>query len=150
MGTVRFRYIRNVSETTCERRTKKFLVFVLAASVIATGCSSYASQSEKNLSKASSDIAGTTYVLEQFGNDEISGPYTRSSLQEYAKSMQKTEKTLESLQPPPGDKKQHEQAVEALSQAQRLVQETGQEGVSRQEAPELARRLRGFGEELKA
>ena len=130
--------------------TKRFLVFLLAISLITAGCSSYASQSEKNLSEASSDIAGTTYVLEQFGNDEVSGPYTRSSLKEYAKSMQKTEKTFESLQPPPGDKKQHDQAAEALSQAQRLVQEAGQEGVSRQEAPELARRLRGFGEELKA
>ncbi|HZB83549.1 MAG TPA: hypothetical protein VE288_11995 [Rubrobacteraceae bacterium] len=130
--------------------TKWFLVFLLAISLITAGCSSYASQSEKNLSEASSDIAGTTYVLEQFGNDEVSGPYTRSSLQEYAKSMQKTETTLQTLQPPPGDEKQHEQAVEALAQAQRLVQKAGQEGVSRQEAPELARRLRGFGEELKA
>ena len=130
--------------------TKRFLVFLLAISLITAGCSSYASQSEKNLSEASYDIAGTTYVLEQFGNEEVSGPFVRSSLQEYAKSMQKTETTLQSLQPPPGDKKQHEQAVEALSQAQRLVQEAGQDGVSRQEALELARRLRGFGEELKA
>src|SRR5919199_6851060 len=129
---------------------KRFLVFLLAISLITAGCSSYASQSEKNLSKASSDVTGATYVLEQFGNEEVSGPFVRASLQEYAKSMQKTEKTLQSLQPPPGDKKQHEQAVEALSQAQHLVQEAGQEGVSRQEAPELARRLRGFGEELKA
>ena len=86
-------------------------------------------------------------MLEEFGNGEVSGPYTTSGLQEYARSMQKTEKTLQSLQPPSEDK-QHEQAVEALSQAQRLVQEAGQEGISRQEAPELARRLRGFGEEL--
>ena len=141
---------QNMSAGTRGPRTRKFLLFLLAISLIAAGCSSYASQSEKNLSKASSDIAGATYVLEQFGNDEVSGPYTRASLQEYAKSMQKTEKTLQSLQPPPGDEKQHEQAVGALSQAQRLVQEAGQEGVSRQEAPELARRLRGFGEELKA
>jgi hypothetical protein len=126
------------------------LLFLLFISLIAAGCGSYASQSEKNLSKASSDVAGATYVLEQFGNGEVTGPFARSSLQEYAKSMQKTEKTLQSLQPSPGDEKQHEQAVEALSQAQRLVQEVGQEGVSRQEAPELARRLRGFGEELKA
>ena len=150
MGSIRLGYTWNVSEATCKPRTKKFLLFLLSASLIATGCSSYASQSEKNLAKASSDVAGATYVLEQFGNDEVSGPFTQSSLQQYAKSMQKTEKTLQSLQPPPGDKKQHEQAVEALSQAQRLVQEVGQEGVSRQEAPELARRLRGFGEELKA
>ena len=88
-------------------------------------------------------------MLEQFGNEEISGPYTRSSLQEYAKSMQKTGKTLQSLRPPPADRKQHERAVEAMSQAQDLVQEAGQQGVSRREAPELARRLRGLGEELK-
>ena len=150
MGSIRLRHTRNVSEATCKPRTKKFLLFLLSASLIATGCSSYASQSEKNLAKASSDVAGATYVLEQFGNDEVSGPFTRSSLQQYAKSMQKTEKTLQSLQPSPGAGKQHEQAVEALSQAQRLVQEAGQEGASRQEAPELARRLRGFGEELKA
>ena len=62
-------------------RTKRFLVFLLAISLITAGCSSYASQSEKNLSEASSDIAGTTYVLEQFGNEEVSGPFVRSSLQ---------------------------------------------------------------------
>jgi len=101
-----------------------------------------------NLTKASSEVAGVTYVLEQFGNDEVSRPFTRSSLQEYAKAMQKTEKALQSLQPSPEYEKQHEQAVEALSQMRRLVQEAGQEGVSRQEAPELARRLRGFAEEL--
>ena len=89
-------------------------------------------------------------MLEEFGNGEISGPYTAAGLQEYAKSMQKTEKTLQSLQPPSEDEQRHEKAVEALSQAQRLVQEAGQEGASRQEAPELARRLRGFGEELEA
>jgi hypothetical protein len=101
-----------------------------------------------NLTKASSEVAGVTYVLEQFGNDEVSRPFTRSSLQEYAKAMQKTEKALQSLQPSPEYETQHNQAVEALSQVRRLVQEAGQEGVSRQEAPELARRLRGFAEEL--
>ena len=126
------------------------MLLLLTISLITAGCGSYTSQSEKNLSKASSDIAGATYVLEQFGNDQVSGPYTRSSLQEYAKSMQKTEKTLQSLQPPPEDKKQHEQAVEALSRAQDLAQKAGQEGVSRQQAAELAQRLRGFGEDLKA
>ncbi len=141
--------VQNTSPGTRGPRTKKSLLFLLAISLITAGCGSYASQSEKNLSKASSDVAGATYVLEQFGNGEVSGPFARSSLQEYAKSMQKTYKTLQSLQPPPEDKEQHERAVEALSQAQSLVQEKGQEGVSRQEAPELARRLRGFGEELK-
>jgi hypothetical protein len=77
-----------------------------------------------------------------------SGPFARTSLQEYTKSMQKTEKRLYTIQPPSEDEKQHEQAVEALSQAQRLLQEARQEGVSRQKAPELARRWRGFGEEL--
>ncbi len=141
--------VQNTSAETQGPGTKKFLLFLLFISLIAAGCGSYASQSEKNLSKASSDVAGATYVLEQFGNGEVTGPFARSSLQEYAKSMQKTEKALQSLQPPPEDKEQHERAVEALSQAQSLVQEKGQEGVSRQEAPELARRLRGFGEELK-
>jgi hypothetical protein len=125
------------------------LLFLLVLSLITVGCGSYASQAEKNLTKASSDIAGAAYVLEWFGNGEVSGPYNRTSLQEYAKSMQKTEKTLQSFQPPPGDKQRHEQAVEVLSQAQQLVQEAGEEGVSREEAPELAQRLRGFGEELK-
>ena len=125
-------------------------LFLLAISLITASCGGgYASQSEKNLSKASSDVAGASYVLEQFGDEEISGPYTRSSLQEYAKSMQKTEKTLQSLRPPSADKKQYEQAVEAMSEAQDLVQKEGQEGVSRREAPELARRLGGLGEELK-
>ena len=138
-----------MSVTTCEPRAKKFLLFLLVLSFVTVGCSSYASQAEKNLAKASSDIAGAAYVLEQFGNGEVSGPYNRTSLQEYAKSMQKTEKSLQNLNPPPPDEERHERAVDALSQAQNLVQEAGQEGVSREEAPGLARRLKGFGEELK-
>ena len=141
-------HIRNMRVRTCGSKAKKILLSLLVVSLVATGCGSYASQFEKNLAKASSDVAGATYVLEKYGAEEVTGPYARSSLQEYAKSMQKTEKTLQSLQPPPTDKQQHEQAVEALSQAQRLVQEAGQEGVSRQEAPELAQRLKGIGEEL--
>ena len=142
-------HIQNMRAGTCGPMAKKTLLALLSVSLLTTGCGSYASQSEKNLSKASSDVAGATYVLEQFGNGEVTGPFARSSLQEYAKSMQKTYKTLQNLQPPPEDKKQHERAAEALSQAQRLVQEKGREGVSRQEVPEDARRLRGFGEELK-
>ena len=142
-------HTQNVSTGPRDPRAKRFLHFLLFISLIATGCGSYASQSEKNLSKASSDVAGAMYVLEQFGNGEVTGPFARSSLQEYAKSMQKTEKTLQSLRPPSADKIQHEQAVEAMSEAQDLVQKEGQEGVSRREAPELARRLRGLGEELK-
>lgn len=149
MGTIWLRYTRNVSEANCEPRTKRFLLFLLVLSLITVGCGSYASQAEKNLTKASSDIAGAAYVLEQFGNGEVSGPYNRTSLQEYAKSMQKTEKSLQNLNLPPADEEQHERAVDALSRAQNLVQETGQEGVSREEAPELARRLERFGEELK-
>jgi hypothetical protein len=126
--------------TTCGSRAKKFLLFLLVLSFVTVGCGSYASQAEQNLTKASSDIAGAAYVLEQFGNGEVSGPYNRTSLQEYAKSMQKTEKSLQNLNPPPADEEQHERAVEALSQAQNLMQEAGQEGVSREEAPELARR----------
>ncbi len=126
MGTIWLRYTRNVSEANCEPSTKRFLLFLLVLSLITVGCGSYASQAE-----------------------EVTGPFVRSSLQEYAKAMQKTEKTLQSFQPPPEDKQRHEQAVEVLSQAQQLVQEAGEEGVSRQEAPELAQRLRGFGEELK-
>ena len=126
------------------------MLSLLTVSLLATGCGSYVSQAEKSLAKASSEVEGATYVLERYGAEEVTGPFTWSSLQEYAKSMQKTEKTLQSLQPPSADKQQHEQAVGALSQAQRLVQEAGQKGASRQEAPELARRLRGFGEELEA
>ena len=135
--------------TTCGPRAKKFLLFLLVLSLITVGCGSYTSQAEQNLTKASSDIASAAYVLEQFGNGEVSGPYNRTSLQEYAKSMQKTEKSLQNLNPPPPDEERHERAVDALSQAQNLVQEAGQEGVSREEAPGLARRLKGFGEELK-
>jgi len=134
---------------TYRLKTKKFLLFLLVLSLATAGCGSYASQAEKNLAKASSDIAGAAYVLEQFGNGEVSGAYNRTSLQEYAKSMQKTEKSLQNLNPPPADEEQHGRVVDALSQAQNLVQEAGQEGVSRAEARELARRLEGFGEELK-
>ena len=142
-------HIQNVSAGPRDPRAKRFLLFLLFISLIATGCGSYASQSEKNLAEASSEVAGAAYVMEQYGNGEVTGPFARSSLQEYAKSMLKTEKTFQSLQPPSEDKEQHERAVEALSRVQSLVQEAGHEGVSRQEAPEFARRLRGFGEELK-
>jgi hypothetical protein len=130
-------------------RARQFLLFLLVIFLLATSCGSYSSRFEKNLSTASSQVVGAAYVLERYGAEEVTGPFVRSSLQEYAKAVQKTEKTLQSLQPPPEDKQRHEQAVEVLSQAQQLVQEAGEEGVSRQEAPELAQRLRVFGEELK-
>jgi hypothetical protein len=133
----------------CHRRAGILLcALVLCATV--TGCGSYASQAEKYLSEASSEVAGAAYVLERFEAGEVSGPFVRSSLQQYAKAMQSTSQSLRSLEPPPGAHKEHERAVEALSRAQALAHEAGRGRVEQDEAKELARRLSNLEEELKA
>ena len=115
----------------------------------AAGCGSYASQAEKYTTEASSEVAGTAFVLERFQAGEVSGPFVRSSLQQYAKAMQSTAQSIGSLKPPPEARTQQERAVEALDRSQRLAREVGEKGIPRQEASQLARRLRVFGEELK-
>jgi hypothetical protein len=137
--------------SSIERRARRCAGTLLLCALVlcAAGCGSYSSQAEKSMTEASSEVAGTAYVLERFGAGEVSGPFVRSSLQQYAKAMQSTAQSLRSLKPPPEARTQQERAVEALDRSRRLVQEAGQKGVPRQEASQLAKRLRVFGEELK-
>ncbi len=132
------------------RRPAGAQLFALVLCAALAGCGSYASQAEKYLTEARSEVAGTAYVLERFEAGEISGPFVRSSLQQYAKAMQSTNQSLQSLKPPPDARKEHVRAVGALSRAQALAQEAGREGVEPGEAAGEARRLRGLEEELKA
>ena len=125
-------------------------VLLCALVLCAAGCGSYASQAEKYATEASSEVAGTAYVLERLQAGEVSGPFVRSSLQQYAKAMQSTGQSLQGLEPPPGAREEHERAVEALSRAQDLAQEAGRKGVEPAQAEDLARRLRDLEGELKA
>jgi hypothetical protein len=133
-----------------KRRTAGILLWAFILCAALTGCGSYASQAEKYLREASSEVAGTAYVLERFGAGEVSGPFVRASLQQYAKAMQSTGHSLQRLEPPPGAREEHERAVEALSRAQDLAQEAGRKGVEPAQAEDLARRLRDLERELKA
>jgi hypothetical protein len=133
-----------------KRRTAGTLLCACILCAALAGCGSYASQAEKYLKEASSEVAGTTYVLERFGAGEVSEPFVRSSLQQYAKAMQSTGQSLQRLDPPPGAREEHERAVEALSRAQDLTQEAGREGVEPAEAEDLARHLRDLQGELTA
>jgi hypothetical protein len=134
-----------------EKRARRIAGTLLLCALIlcAAGCGSYASQAEKYTTEASSEVAGTAFVLERFQAGEVSGPFVRSSLQQYAKAMQSTAQSLGNLKPPPEARTQQERAVEALDRSQRLAREVGEKGIPRQEASQLARRLRVFGEELK-
>jgi hypothetical protein len=125
----------------------RFLMLVVL-SLLLVGCGSYASQAEKYSTEAKSDVAGSAYVLERFGAGEVSAAFVKASLQQYATAMKSTAQSLRSLKPPPDARTRQERSVEALDRAQRLVQKAGQKGVTRGEAPQLARRLREFGEGL--
>jgi hypothetical protein len=126
------------------------LLSVLVLCTALAGCGSYAAKAGKYLAEASSEVAGAAYVLERFGTGEVSGPFVRSSLEQYAKAMQSTSQSLHSLKPPSGARKEHERAVEALSRAQALTHEVGREGVEPDEATKVARQLRDLEEELRA
>jgi hypothetical protein len=134
-----------------EKRARRIAGSVLLCALVlcAAGCGSYASQAEKYMTEARSEVAATAYVLGSFQAGDVSEPFVRSSLQQYAKAMQSTTQSLRSLEPPPEARTQQERAVEALDRSQRLAQEVGEKGVPRQEASQLAERLRVFGEELK-
>lgn len=101
------------------------------------------------MTEARSEVAATAYVLGSFQAGDVSEPFVRSSLQQYAKAMQSTGQSLGSLKPPPEARPQQERAVEALNRSQRLAQEAVQRGLPRREASRLAERLRVLGEELK-
>jgi hypothetical protein len=143
--------LRDTVPSTEKRASLRIAVVVLLCALVlfAAGCGSYASQAEKYTTEASSEVAGTAYVLERFQAGEVSGPFVRSSLQQYAKAMQSTAQSIGSLKPPPEARTQQERVVDALDHSQRLTRELGEKGVTRQEASQLARRLRAFNQELK-
>ena len=132
----------------CLLRPMSGVLLLVVLSLLLVGCGSYASQAEKYSTEARSEVAGSAYVLERFGAGEVSGAFVKASLQQYAAAMQSTAQSLRNLKPPPDARPRQERAIKALDRAQHLVQEAGQKGVARREAPQLATRLRGFEEEL--
>lgn len=118
------------------------MLLLAAALLVAAGCGSYRSQAGKYLTEARSQALGSAYALDRFGDGEVSGPFLRASLQQYAIAMKSTARSIAGLEPPPGDGEEHRREVEAVYRAQGLVQEAGHEGVDSQKAPELAQKLR--------
>jgi hypothetical protein len=107
-----------------------FLV-LLVLSFVAAGCGSYTSQAEKYSTEARSEVAGSAYVLERSRAGEVSDTLVKTSLQQYSTAMKSTAQSLKRLNPPPEARIRPERAVEALDRAQCLVQEAGQQGVTR-------------------
>jgi hypothetical protein len=126
------------------------LLFVLGISLIVTGCSAYASQASKYLTQGRSEVLGSAYTLERFGEGQVSGPFLQASLEQYAEAMKSTTQSISSLKPPPGARKEHQQQVAAMYRAQELVQDVGQKGVDPKRAARVAQKLRGIVQELKA
>ena len=120
------------------------VIFLLAA-----GCGGYSAQAGKYLTEARSQVLGSAYALERFKDGEVSAPFLRASLEQYAIAMKSSARSINSLKPPPGAREEHRREVEAVSRAQRLVQRAGHRGVDPQRAPELAHKLRRITQELK-
>lgn len=132
----------------CRRRYLLLLLLFAALAPLCAGCGSYASQAEKNLTEARSEVAGAAFVLGSFGSGEVSGSFTHSSLTEYAKAMQKSEQTLRGLDPPPRAEARNEEQLQALCRAHRLVQESAKQELQPGEARQLARHLEDLQGEL--
>lgn len=126
-----------------------YLLLLLGASLVLAGCGSYASEAEKYLTQGRSEVLGSAYTLERFGDGEVSGPFVRASLQQYAKAMKSTAQSINSLKPPPGARGEHQRHVEAISRARSLLQRAGESGVAPQRAPQLAQELREIAQKLK-
>ena len=125
------------------------LFLLLGSSLIITGCGGYTSQADKYLSQGRSQVLGASYTLERFGDGEVSGPFLRASLQQDAKAMKSTARSISSLKPPPDAKEAHRRQVAAISRAQSLVLGVGKSGVGSKRAPELAHKLKGIAKELR-
>ena len=117
--------------------------------LVAAGCGAYSAQAGKYLTEARSQVLGSAYALERFGDGEVSAPFLRASLEQYAIAMKSSARSINSLKPPPDAREEHRREVEAVSRAQRLVQRAGHRGVDPQRAPELAHKLRRITQELK-
>lgn len=125
------------------------LFLLLGNSLIIAGCGGYTSQADKYLSQGRSQVLGASYTLERFGDGEVSGPFLRASLQQDAKAMKSTARSIRGLKPPPDAKEEHRRQVAAISRAQSLVLGVGKSGVGSKRAPELAHKLKGIAKELR-
>jgi hypothetical protein len=137
-----------------DARTRKVRIMVAllllpVIFLVAAGCGGYSAQAGKYLTEARSQVLGSAYALERFGDGEVSAPFLRASLEQYAIAMKSSARSINSLKPPPGAREEHQREVEAVSRAQRLVQTAGYRGVDPQRAPELAQKLRRITQELK-
>ena len=137
-----------------DARTRKVritgaLLLLAVVFLVAAGCGGYSAQAGKYLTEARSQVLGSAYALERFKDGEVSAPFLRASLEQYAIAMKSSARSINSLKPPPGARKEHRREVEAVSRAQRLVQRAGHRGVDPQRAPELAHKLLRITQELK-
>ncbi len=117
--------------------------------LVAAGCGGYSAQAGKYLTEARSQVLGSAFALERFGDGEVSAPFLRASLEQYAIAMKSTSQSIAGLEPPHGDREEHRREVEAVSRARNLVQEAGHEGIDPRKAPDLAQKLRRITRELR-
>ena len=148
------RVIPGKASDRCGERARKrsiaaFLLLLLGVSLLLAGCGGYTTQARKCLTQGRSQILGSAYTLEQFGDGGVSGPFLQASLQQNAKAMKSTAQRISSLKAPPGAREEHQRQVAAISRAQKLVQGVGQRGVDPGSAPELAQKLREIAQELR-
>jgi len=134
---------------TRDRRIAAALLLLSVVLLLTTGCGGYSSQAGKYLTEARSQVLGFAYALARFGDGEVSGPFLRASLEQYAIAMKSTARSISGLKPPPDDIAENQREVEALSRARGLVQEAGHRGIDPQRAPELAQKLRRITGELR-
>ncbi len=131
------------------RRAVSLLLLLLPFLVFAGGCSGYASQAGKYLTEARSQVLGCAYTLERFRDGEVSDPFLRASLEQYAIAMKSTVQSISSLKAPPGAREEHQRQLEAISRARSLVQRAGQRGIDPHRALELVRELKRSARELR-
>ena len=117
---------------------------------LVAGCGDYTSQASKYLTQGWSEVLGSAYTLERFGEGQVSDSFLQASLEQYAEAMKSTSRSISSLNPPPGARKEHQRQVEAISRARSLVQEGAQNRVDPERAPKVAQKLRDCAQELKA
>ena len=137
-----------------DARTRKVRIMVAllllpVIFLVAAGCGGYSAQAGKYLTEARSQVLGSAYALERFGDGEVSAPFLRASLEQYAIAMKSSARSINSLKPPPGAREEHQREVEAISRARSLVQKAGHRGIDPQRALELAQKLRRITGELK-
>jgi hypothetical protein len=137
------------SSRTLPGKVRIAAALLLLAVVFLAGCGGYSAQAGKYLTEARSQALGSAYALERFGDGEVSAPFLRASLEQYAIAMKSSARSISSLKPPPGARKEHRREGEAVSRARSLVQKAGRRGVDPHRAPQLAYKLKRITGELK-